>query len=316
MVQFKSPRGAIASALRKALDRWTHPAKNVGPVKLAIIRSLKVALYAWSHPINRTSMRRRAQALLRVSVFQFRGRVLGSSTVTPLGTRSVIRAHPRNYATLKIVCANPPDYAEMVVWRNFLRPGDLFVDVGANAGTYSIWAADLGASVIALEPAEEAYNLLAENTKMNNYSIELHRAAAGPVPGTARFTQGLDDQNHIDSNGETSVHIVTIDSIIGDRQVAGMKVDVEGFEIDVLRGCERALSERRIALIQLEWNSTSQQAGHADRRLLANFLKSYGYSLYRPDETGTLASLADIKFGPDVFARPGTLPLGTEAFPA
>ena len=51
-----------------------------------------------------------------------------------------------------------------------------------------------------------------------------------------------------------------IDSIVGKRTVAGMKVDVEGFEIDVLRGCERALSEHRVRSIQLEWNATSIQA--------------------------------------------------------
>jgi FkbM family methyltransferase len=192
----------------------------------------------------------------------------------------------------------------MLVWSQFLRSGDLFVDVGANIGTYSIWAADLGARVIALEPAEETCNLLAENVKINSYPIQLIRAAAGAVCGTAHFTQGLDDQNHIDSDGQAEVEIVTVDSIIGDRQVAGMKVDVEGFETDVLRGCERALSERRIALIQLEWNSTSQQAAHADRRPLANLLRSHGYNLYRPDENGILAPLTDINFGPDIFARP------------
>ena len=40
----------------------------------------------------------------------------------------------------------------MLVWQQALRPGDLFVDVGANIGSYAIWAADLGADVIALEP--------------------------------------------------------------------------------------------------------------------------------------------------------------------
>jgi hypothetical protein len=83
-----------------------------------------------------------------------------------------------------------------------------------------------------------------------------------------------------------------------------MKVDVEGFEIEVLRGCERALSEHRIRLIQLEWNSSSTVAVGADRRAVADLLTGHGYTLCRPDREGTLMPLNDISFGPDVFARP------------
>jgi hypothetical protein len=98
--------------------------------------------------------------------------------------------------------------------------------------------------------------------------------------------------------------MVTIDSIIEDRTVAGMKIDVEGFEIEVLRGCKRALSEQRIRLIQLEWNANSKEAVGADRRPVADLLTEHGYSLYRPDRKGVLVPLIDISFGPDVFARP------------
>ena len=66
--------------------------------------------------------------------------------------------------------------------------------------------------------------------------------------------------NCLDPDGAAVTAVLTIDSVIGDRVVAGMKVDVEGFEIDVLRGCEQALSEHRLRLIQLEWNETSMQA--------------------------------------------------------
>jgi len=99
---------------------------------------------------------------------------------------------------------------------------------------------------------------------------------------------------------------VTIDSIIKGRTVAGMKVDVEGFEIEVLRGCELALSEHRIKLIQLEWNAESWAAVGTDRQPVAQLLVRHGYSLWRVDREGTLVPLTDRSFGPDVFARPCT----------
>lgn len=266
-------------------------------------RGVKQAIYAWSHQANCGNVGHRIQAISRLIYFQARGRIFNKRTAVPIGTRSLIWADPRHYATVKVVCANPPDYPEMLAWHQFLRPGDTFVDVGANVGTYSIWAADLGAKVIALEPAEETYGLLTENIKLNRYEIRAIMAAAGPTVGTAHFTRGLDDQNRIDPAGSAEVKMITIDSVIKRQKIAGMKVDVEGFEADVLRGSERALSENRIGMIQLEWNSTSQQAGHVDRRSVAALLKVHGYSLYRPDRTGMLIPVVNIDFGSDIFAR-------------
>ena len=192
----------------------------------------------------------------------------------------------------------------MLTWRKFLRPGDLFVDVGANVGSYSIWAAELGAEVIALEPAEDTFALLEENVALNGYPIKAIRAAAGATQGSARFTHGQDCVNRLHPNGATETEVLTLDSIVGDRIVSGMKVDVEGFEIDVLRGCERALSEHRVRLLQLEWNGTSMQAVGTDRRPVARLLEEFGYGLYCADRSGGLSPLNDLRFRPDVFARP------------
>jgi hypothetical protein len=122
--------------------------------------------------------------------------------------------------------------------------------------------------------------------------------------GTAWFTAGRDAGNRLDPDGPVETRLVTIDSLIGGRHVAGMKVDVEGFEIGVHRGCTRALSEHRIGLIQLEWNGMSQLALGADRRPVADLLAQHGYQLFRPDPQGRLVPVTDPGFGADVFARP------------
>jgi Methyltransferase FkbM domain len=110
--------------------------------------------------------------------------------------------------------------------------------------------------------------------------------------------------NCLDPAGPVETQVVTIDSLIGERWVAGMKVDVEGFELEVLRGSARALAEHRIGLIQLEWNAASKQALGTDRRPVGDFLARHGYRLYRPDASGQLRPVSDPGFGPDVFARP------------
>lgn len=270
------------------------------PVK-CVSDSLGILKFVWGHPANKGA---RARAIVRAVRFQACGRVLGRRTLARLGERSTVWADLHRTGASKVVYANPPDHPEMLVWQQVLQPGELFVDVGANIGSYAIWAADIGAEVIALEPAEDTFVLLRENIGLNGYPVKAIQAAAGAFCGTARFTSGQDTVNRIDPDGMAETVMVTIDSVIEDRTVAGMKVDVEGFEIEVLRGCHRALSEHRIRLLQLEWNTTSEDALGTDRQPVADLLAEYGYGLFRPGYSGHLAPVSDVSFGPDVFAQP------------
>jgi FkbM family methyltransferase len=260
-----------------------------------------VIRYVWEHPSNAGH---RPRALLRMARYQAGARLLRRRAIATLGERSRLWVDLHRTSASKVLYANPPDLPEMLVWRQALRGGGLFVDVGANVGTYTIWAAECGAEVMALEPAADTFGLLLENVALNGYQVAAIQAAAGDRCGTARFTAGQDAGNRLDPDGPVETKLVTIDSLIGGRHVAGMKVDVEGFEIDVLRGCTRALSERRIGLIQLEWNAMSQWALGADRRPVADLLARHGYQLFRPDLQGRLVPVTDPGFGADVFARP------------
>ncbi len=275
--------------------------KKISRYRSAVRHYRNVVEFTWNHPANAG---RRVRAVGRLMNFHVRGSLLRRPTLARIGDRSYIWAHIRRYATLKVVCANPPDHPEMLIWRRVLKPGELFLDVGANIGTYTIWAGDLGAHVIALEPAPDTYELLVKNVALNSHTAEVIRAAAGATCGVTGFTVGRDDVNRVDPCGKARARMVTIDSVLGERVAAGMKIDVEGFEVEVLRGCRQALAEHRIRLIQIEWNGTSTAAVGSDRQPIASLLAGFGYSLYRPDREGLLVPLTDVGFGPDIFARP------------
>ena len=275
-------------------------------IKAVLVDAWNVASFIWKHPANEGM---RFRALVRAAAYQFRGRVLHQRTVAPLGARSRIWVELHRTGSSKALYANPPDHPEMIVWQRWLRPGDLFVDVGANVGTYTILAADLGARVMALEPAVDTCDLLRENVALNGYAVEIVQAAAGSEPGTAGFTSGRDCINHLDPSGDTEVAMVILDDVIGARHVRGMKIDVEGFELEVLRGCRAALSERRIDLLQLEWNDASMNSTGLDRKPIADILDEFGDLLYRPDSSGELVPLASAEsYGADVFAKPESAP--------
>ena len=269
--------------------------------RLAVARG--VVRYVWEHPSNAGH---RPRPLLRMAGYQLRGRLSRRRAIARLGERSRLWVDLHRTSASKVIYANPSDMPEMQVWRQALRDGGLFLDIGANVGAYTIWAAECGAEVIALEPAADTFGLLLENIALNDYQVRAIQAAAGAYCGTARLTAGLDSVNRLDPDGPVETVLVTIDSLIGGRHVVGMKVDVEGFEIDVLRGCTRAPSERRIGLIRLEWNTASQVALGTDRRPVAYLLAQHGYQLFRPDPQGRLVPATDLGFGADVFARPAT----------
>ena len=268
----------------------------------AVSEAVGVVGFIWRHPANRG---RRARQLGRAVSFQVRARLFGHRVLAPVGRSGQIWVDLHRRAATKALYANPPDWPEMAVWQERLSPGDLFLDVGANVGTYTVFAASLGATVVAFEPAHDTVELLRENVALNGYDdVEVVEAAAGAAASTVQFTSGLDSVNRVDDHGGASVTMVTLDSIIGDRTVAGMKVDVEGFEIDVLRGASRALADHRIELMQLEWNDASVEAVGSDRAPVAELLASHGYALYRPDADGRLVATRDAAGIADVFAAP------------
>jgi 2-polyprenyl-3-methyl-5-hydroxy-6-metoxy-1,4-benzoquinol methylase len=144
-----------------------------------------VLRFVWGHPAN---SRRRVRAVLRAVRYQAQVRLLHRRVMARLGEKSQVWVDRHRTAASKVIYGNPPDLPEMLVWRRALRDGGLFVDVGANLGTYSIWAAELGAQVIALEPAPDTFGLLMENIELNGYQVNAVQAADGDHCGTARFT--------------------------------------------------------------------------------------------------------------------------------
>jgi len=193
----------------------------------------------------------------------------------------------------------------MQVWKRLLRPGRLFVDVGANVGIYSLWAADLGCTVISVEPEPAARAALQENAALNSGTFEVIPAALSRQPGIMRFTDHLATMNHLvpeHEHGGVEVEVRTLDDVLGERTAHGLKIDVEGAELLVLEGAVHALRDGRLPVIQLEWNVMSERVFGTSRALLADMLRPYGYRFFRPDADGELLEIGTETIRGDIFA--------------
>ena len=253
------------------------------------------------HPSRRGQRGRAALAALRYTV---RTCVLRRPSRVRVGERSWIIGRPGEFNPLHAVVRNPPN-PEMLVWRERLAPGDLFVDAGANIGLYTVYACETGAEVVAVEPDPANAGRIRENLEANGVNAEVVEKALDREPGTVVMTADLNERNHLLPDGGEGrvVEATTLDALVGDR-TAMVKIDVEGAEERVLLGAERALRERRITLMQLEWGLDEQSAVD-DRSPLLDLLKRHGYSLYEGDRAGRLTPLGErMPTQLNVFAMP------------
>jgi len=271
--------------------------------KHLVSRSAQRFTEIWRHPANHGVRIRR---LVRYGWFQFSGRVLRRRGIVRIGASHRLWAEVHEFSASRVAIANPPDWAEMMVWKRFLKPGLVFLDVGANVGIYTLWALDCGSDVMAVEPHPQSIKRLRENLALNGCAVDVVAAAVGERPSTMFLTTELGGANHIvDVPGleeVVRVDVTTIDLATEGRRIDGVKIDIEGAEHRALLGAERVL--REAALIQVEWNGKSQMNFGETREPVARILRDAGYALGRATSDGRVRRIdgLTIDYGSDVFA--------------
>jgi FkbM family methyltransferase len=173
------------------------------------------------------------------------------------------------------------DFNEFQFMRNFLKSGDIFVDVGGNVGTYATFAAGvLGCEVYTFEPNRESASILKNNVADNslNESVHIYSVALGDIVGKVNFTTGFRAKNRVlygDENYEKTeiVEVKTLDSLEIDA-VRALKIDVEGSEISVLRGAIRTLQSESLLFLIIEMN---MNLGDNHDVEIFEFLESFGF---------------------------------------
>lgn len=132
--------------------------------------------------------------------------------------------------------------------RSLLRPGMTVVDVGANIGYYLLlFQQSIGANgrVVCIEPSEENLPELRRNIGINRFSnVELHTVALGDHDGTTGLHSGINSGVAEDGAAEYTVPLRRLDHLLRER-VDFLKIDVEGYEGQVLAGAEALLAESK-----------------------------------------------------------------------
>jgi FkbM family methyltransferase len=228
-----------------------------------VIRS---ALRTWrfirSHPIGSRSLRASLSRWIR---WQVVSRTLPYPIVTPFANGTSLVVEPGMTGATGNVYVGLHEFADMALVLHFLRPEDLFVDIGANVGSYTILASGaIGARTISFEPVPTTFARLQRNIRYNQLEgkVEAHRTAIGAAPGEILFTADTDTTNQVAPPNYTGatvrVPVNSADELLrsdANPSVQMWKVDVEGYESEVLRGAEMSLANPHLKVVLLEGGS-------------------------------------------------------------
>ncbi|BAI97855.1 hypothetical protein Sj15T_22670 [Sphingobium sp. TA15] len=242
----------------------------------------------------------KVDALLHRQVFP----ATGSGKIICRNAKGLFAIPERDLAALAYYTVGQlPESGSLTVVERLLQPGDTFVDVGANVGLFSVAAGrrvgNMG-NVISFEPVPETMSALAATIQLNGLGdiVSLHQSAAGRTAGTATLyvgqTCGHSSLLPLDeSRGTIEVPMVALDEVIGDRKVDLIKIDVEGWELEVLQGLRNTLVNNPQASVLLEFGPSHLQRAGTDISTWISTLQAFGMPLFEIDEDS--ASLTPLR---------------------
>lgn len=263
-----------------------------------------------SHPLNRG---RKARALADYFKWQIGSRLVPGQVIYDWisGSRLIVR-HGETGVTGNLYCCLH-DFADMAFLLHVLSPDDLFVDVGANVGSYTILAcAAKRAKGICFEPVPSTFARLMDNLRINNLCerVDAMNIGISDREGDLIFSSGEDTTNHVVADDERSSNVVRtkvlpLDAILDGATPAVLKIDVEGFETPVLEGARQTLGKQGLHSVIMELNGSGRRYGFKDDQIV-NFMSNLGFSSFRYEPfSRTLIGISadDCRSGNALFIR-------------
>lgn len=180
-----------------------------------------------------------------------------------------------------------PEYNDMSFLLHFLKPDSFFMDIGANVGVYTVLASGYKkCNSISIEPLPKTYSFLKKNIEINklNDKVNCLNIGLSNQQEELYFTNDGDTVNHVVNEAgknTTTVHVDTLDHIFPKNISTDilLKIDVEGFEYNVLKGGTQALLNQHVKAIIIELNGSSERYGLNDN-MVDEILNENGFEKY------------------------------------
>jgi FkbM family methyltransferase len=193
--------------------------------------------------------------------------------------------------------------------KHVLRKGSTVVDIGANLGAFSLYVCSTGLkchNVYAFEPVPETFGRLQENLGRNGFCAHVGRLAFGAAeshettiayyPGSPSTASVASARSRVDK-GLVTARMTTVDRFVEESGLGSvdlLKLDVEGYELEVIRGSELSLRDGRIRAICLEvCPANLRRYYHIPGELYDSLLAhGFGFLSYDAQSRGSLREMS------------------------
>lgn len=208
---------------------------------------------------------------------------------------------------------------DTVAWIRSMKPGEVFYDVGANIGLYTMLAAKHGLQVFAFEPESQNFATLIRNLAMNRFSkgqavafpfcisdqerVDTLRLSSLIAGGSCHsFASDLnykrEEKQWAYEQGSVAFSLDTLVHELQLPQPMHIKIDVDGFEDKVLKGGERVLDHTQSVLVEMDSNNPDHMGWKAIMENHGFLVDKEEYEAARRKE-GAFAGIGNI-----IFRRP------------
>lgn len=268
---------------------------------MEVFRSLKKIL---NHPLNKNH---KIRTLLRLVWWKKNQLFFHIPAVVNLTTDIKCICYPESSFGSQIIYTKFPEYQEMSFLQHILNSDDIFVDVGAGLGDFSLIAASKinQGEIFAFEPDPAAYIYLNENIALNNLKNKIHplKQVVSDKIGFEKFSSNkISELSHISTEEMEDRKFIKVQSTTLDHffrnkkniKIQVLKIDVEGAEYKVLQGSRGLLKDSAIDFLIIEVNQRNSLYEASSAKIFS-FLSKFGYRIYLFDDVLKLIHLNGYK---------------------
>lgn len=195
----------------------------------------------------------------------------------------------------ELILSNKWEPYQTVLFKQNIKKGDIVVDIGAHIGYYTLIAASIvgkKGKVYAFEPDLKNFNVLRQNIKINNYKniIPINKAVAEKNSKLNLYINTANTGDHRiykskDKRKTIEINAITLDSILKNEKVDLIKMDIQGSEMQALKGASYVLANNKALKIITEfWPGGLRLSGGSGEEFLY-LLRRNKFDLYNIDET-------------------------------
>jgi FkbM family methyltransferase len=272
---------AIGSAFHHRSGRLIEQLKPVKDRALGTLWKLHHLRWAFTHPLTADAPWSAINRFLR---FRIARHVSQLGIIVPyVDDTKLIVGTDISSAYVNPIFVGLPEFEDSSFVLHLLTEDDLFGDIGANVGIYSVLASGVrGAKSVAIEPVPTTIEALRFNIAINGlgHLVDILEIGIGSEPGELDFSTDEGGCNHVvqDRRG-CRVAVFPLDEVFAARTPILLKIDVEGFEAHVIKGAQRLVNDTALKAVVMEMNGSGKRYGFDDR-MLDSEMRRFGFNSF------------------------------------